>query len=213
MTPVDFNQTEMDDPMEFNGGAALRALRAGSESACERFVRQYSPRMLAVARRFLRCEQDALDAVQDAFLSAFRSLQGFAGESQIGTWLHRIVVNACLMKLRTAKARPTTSIDRLLPAFDETGHHARAVSGWEQTPPEKLQSEELRGRVRECIDRLPEGYREVLLLRDIEEFDTEETARKLGISPAAAKVRLHRARQALRTLLDPIVRGEIDPQE
>lgn len=183
--------------------ALLTLVRRGDQAGCEEFVRRYGGAMLAVARRFLRCEQDAADAVQDAFLSAFRSIQAFAGNSRIGTWLHRIVVNACLMKLRSAKSRTTTSIESLLPTFDETGHHARRVSSWGAPPPERLHAAELRARVRECIEDLPEPYRVVLLLRDIEELDTQETAERLAISPAAVKVRLHRARQALRTLLEP----------
>jgi RNA polymerase sigma-70 factor (ECF subfamily) len=184
--------------------ALLTRVRRRDEAACEQFVRRYGGQMLAVARRFLRCEQDASDAVQEAFLSAFRSIQEFGGNSRISTWLHRIVVNACLMKLRSAKSRPTTSIENLLPTFDETGHHARRVSAWDAPPPERMHAAELRARVRASIEDLPEPYRVVLLLRDIEELDTQETAERLAISPAAVKVRLHRARQALRTLLEPL---------
>lgn len=193
-----------------NEAALLRALRTGEEPAFERLVRQYGGQMLAVARRFLRCEQDAADAVQEAFVSAFRSIQGFAGNSKIGTWLHRIVVNACLMKLRSDKSRPTASIESLLPTFDETGHHSQRVAAW-HAPSDRLESAELRLMVRRCIDDLPEPYRVVLLLRDIEELNTQETAERLGISEAAVKVRLHRARQALRTLLNPILSAERDP--
>ncbi|MCK6456410.1 MAG: sigma-70 family RNA polymerase sigma factor [Phycisphaerae bacterium] len=182
----------------------LTLVRCGDESACEEFVRRFGGQMLAVARRFLRCEHDAADAVQEAFLSAFRSIHEFAGGSKVSTWLHRIVVNVCLMKLRSAKSSPTTSIESLLPIFDATGHHARRVSAWEVPPPERMHTTEMRLRVRECIAELPEQYRVILLLRDIEELDTQETAERLGISQAAVKVRLHRARQALRTLLEPL---------
>lgn len=192
--------------LDFNEHALLRALRAGEEPGFERLVRQYGGQMLAVARRFLRCEQDVADAVQEAFVSAFRSVEGFAGNSKIGTWLHRIVVNACLMKLRSDKSRPTTSIESLLPTFDETGHHSQRLAAW-RLPSEPLELSELRTMVRRCIADLPEPYRIVLLLRDIEELNTEETAKRLDISEAAVKVRLHRARQALRTLLDPILRA------
>jgi RNA polymerase sigma-70 factor (ECF subfamily) len=185
----------------------LARVRRGDEPACEEFVRRFGGALFAVAGRLLRSEQDAADAVQEAFLAAFRSIHEFAGGSKISTWLHRIVVNACLMKLRSAKSRPTTSIEGLLPTFDETGHHARRIVAWEASPLERMHTEELRARVRECIDGLPEPYRVVLMLRDIEELDTSETAERLGISPAAVKVRLHRARQALRTLLDPIMQS------
>ncbi len=160
--------------------------------------------MLAVARRFFRGEQDAADAVQDAFLSAFKAITTFNGDSQLGTWLHRIVVNACLMRRRSLDRHPTVAIDSLLPEFDATGHHRESVKSFRGSPNDVLATEELRQQVRDCIDRLPAHYREVLILRDIEELDTDATAAALRVSPGVVKTRLHRARQALRTLLEPI---------
>ncbi len=183
----------------------LARIRAGDEEASAALVRKYVGRMLAVARRFLRSEEDSADAVQDAFLAAFHGLDRFAGHSTLGTWLHRILVNACLMKLRARSRCQQVSIEELLPAFDETGHHTRAVRSWKDQALARLTREELRNQVRACIDRLPDSYRTVLLLRDIEEWDTEQTARHLGIDPGAVKTRLHRARLALRTLVEPLV--------
>jgi RNA polymerase sigma-70 factor (ECF subfamily) len=180
-------------------------VRAGEAAACEELVRRYGGRMLAVARRLLRSAEDSADAVQDAFLAGFRSLDQFEGKSSLGTWLHRIVVNTCLMKLRSRSRRRDVPIDALLPAFDETGHHARPVQPWQEQGLSRLARDETRAQVRACIDRLPEPYRTVLLLRDIEELDTEQTAQQLGVSHGAVKTRLHRARQALRTLLEPLV--------
>lgn len=185
----------------------VAALARGNGAAYEQLVRQHGGRMLAVARRMLSSEADADDAVQEAFLAAFRAIGSFQGQSQLGTWLHRIVVNACLMRLRSRAARPSVSIESLLPTFDETGHHTRTPVAWSTTPDELASRAELRAQVRSCIDRLPEGYREVLVLRDLEELDTEETARALGIHPGAVKTRLHRARQALRTLLEANLRA------
>ena len=185
----------------------LAYARSGDQEASAALVRKYGGRMLAVARRFLRCEEDSADAVQDAFLCAFRSLVHFEGNSSLGTWLHRIVVNSCLMKLRAQSRSRQIPIDDLLPTFDETGHHTQPVRRWEDQALLRLSREETRVQVRACIDRLPEAYRTVLLLRDIEELDTEETAKQLGITPGAVKTRLHRARQALRTLLEPVVLG------
>jgi RNA polymerase sigma-70 factor (ECF subfamily) len=188
--------------------ALLALVRAGDERACEALVRRHGGRMLAVARRFLRTEEDSADAVQDAFLSAFRSLDGFEGDSALGTWLHRIVVNVCLMRLRARSRSREVRIDDLLPTFDESGHHSHRVRAWEDQALAQLTRAESRAHVRACIDRLPDGYREVLLLRDIEELDTEQTAQQLRLNPGAVKTRLHRARQALRTLLEPVVLGE-----
>jgi RNA polymerase sigma-70 factor, ECF subfamily len=183
----------------------LARIRDGDETACESLVRKHAGRMLAVARRFLRTEEDSEDAVQDAFFSAFRSLDGFEGNSALGTWLHRIVVNVCLMKLRTQARSREVRIEDLLPTFDETGHHSRPVWPWGDQAVAQLTQAETRAHVRTCIDQLPYPYRQVLLLRDIEELDTEQTAQHLGINPGAVKTRLRRARQALRTLLEPVV--------
>ena len=186
----------------------LAHLRSGDEEAGAALVRKYGGRMLAVARRFLRCEEDSADAVQDAFLAAFRSLDKFEGNSSLGTWLHRIVVNACLTKLRAQSRSRAVPIDDLLPTFDETGHHTRPVRSWRGQALSQLALAEMQIQVRACIDRVPEPYRTVLLLRDIEELDTEQTAERLGITAGAVKTRLHRARQALRTLLEPLFCAE-----
>jgi RNA polymerase sigma-70 factor (ECF subfamily) len=186
----------------------LARVRVGDERACEALVRRHSGRMLAVARRFLRSEEDSADAVQDAFLSAFRSLDSFEGSSALGTWLHRIVVNASLTRLRARSRSREVRIDDLLPTFDESGHHRLPVRPREDQGLVRLTRAETHAHVRACIDRLPEPYREILVLRDIEELDTDQTAQQLGINPGAVKTRLHRARQALRTLLEPVVLGE-----
>jgi RNA polymerase sigma-70 factor (ECF subfamily) len=159
--------------------------------------------MLVVARRYLRSEDDARDAVQEAFVSAFRAIDRFEGGSLLSTWLHRIVVNAALMKLRTRKRKPEESIDDLLPGFLENGHLADPTPGWRAPADELLEGDENRRIVREAIEGLPEGHRTVLLLRDIEGFDTEQAAEKLGITTGAVKTRLHRARLALRGQLEP----------
>ena len=181
----------------------LPRLRAGDSEAFEALVRSQAPRLLAVSRRLLRNDEDAKDAVQNAFISAFRSLDSFTGASRLSTWLHRIVVNAALMQLRTGRRRPEESIEPLLPAFLEDGHHATTPLPWRESADGALQRREDREFVRACVDKLPESYRSVLILRDIEEVDGQETARLLGLTASAVKVRLHRARQALRTLLEP----------
>ncbi len=175
--------------------------------AFEDVVRRYGGRMLQTARRLLANEEDARDAVQDAFLSAFRSLDQFQGNARLSTWLHRIAVNAALMKLRTRRRHAEQSIESLLPTFLEDGHHAIPPAPWPETVDEAASRSEMRTLVRDSIDRLPDAYRTVLLLRDIEELDTQETADLLEITANAVKVRLHRARIALRELLDRGLRG------
>jgi RNA polymerase sigma-70 factor, ECF subfamily len=191
----------------------LARLRRGEDDAFEQLVRQYSGRLLAVARRLLGNEHDAQDALQEAFLSAFKALAQFTGTAKLSTWLHRIVVNAALMKLRSRRRKPEEPINDLLPHFDVQGEWASRVTSWDAPSDVLLQRQETRALVRRCVDCLPETYRTVLLLRDIEELDTEETADLLGITPNAVKIRLHRARQVLRTLLEQELVGKACLQE
>lgn len=185
----------------------LAGMRAGDNRAYETLVRNYSGRLFAVARRLLSCDEDAADAVQETFISAFRAIDGFHGQSALGTWLHRIAVNACLRKLSSRARHGTVSLEQHLPTFDETGRHVRPVVSWTEDAFAGLRRSEMRDRVRACIDQLPEDYRTILILRDIEELDTDETSELLGISLSAVKARLHRARQALRMLLESLAAG------
>jgi RNA polymerase sigma-70 factor, ECF subfamily len=182
-------------------GALLARLRGGDEQAFEVLVRTYGGRLLAVARRLLRNEEDAQDSVQSAYLSAFRALDQFEGACQLSTWLHRIVVNAALMKLRSRRRKPEESIEVLLPSFQDDGHHVEQFSDWTTPSDQLLQRAQTRATVRACIEQLPDQYRTVLVLRDIEEHSTQEVADILATTQSAVKVRLHRARQALSTLL------------
>lgn len=188
---------------EVDESALLPRLRSGEETAYEELIRSHGGRMLAVARRFLPVEEDARDAVQEAFISAFRSLDRFEGNARLSTWLHRIVVNAALMKLRTRRRKPEHPIEDLLPGFKEDGHMERPASPWRSHGLDSAERAELRELMDAKIQELPEGYRNVLVLRDIEGLDTQETARLMEISEGAVKTRLHRARQALRGLLEP----------
>ena len=128
-------------------------------------------------------------------------MQRFEGTCQLSTWLHRIVVNMALMRLRTRRRKPEEQMEALLPSFQEDGHHVEQFSEWAMPADRLLEREDVRATVRSCIAQLPENYRQVLLLRDIEELPTDQVARMLGATPTAIKVRLHRARQALSTLL------------
>src|SRR5262249_17593254 len=124
----------------------LERLRSGDELAYEELVRTQTGRLLATARHFLPRSEDAQDAVQEAFVSAFRSVGSFRGGSSLATWLHRIVVNACLMKIRGASRRPEAPIEDYLPRFDETGHHAATIEDWAICPEKALLSRETRER-------------------------------------------------------------------
>lgn len=191
----------MDAAPETDERALVEALKAGDDAAFEQVVRELGGRMLAVARRILRDETEAEEAVQEAFIALHRKASEFREESKLSTWLHRVVVNAALMRIRKRKARPEESLDEQLPQFADDGHHAAPVAPW--TPAdEALEQQETRDFVRATIDGLPETHRTVLMLRDIEELSTRETAELLELSENAVKVRLHRARLALREQID-----------
>jgi RNA polymerase sigma-70 factor, ECF subfamily len=189
-----------------NEADLIRRLKARDAAAFEHVVRSYTPRLAAVARRLLGANpQEIDDAVQDAFLSAYKALDRFEGNALLSTWLHRITVNAALMRLRSRNRRRETGIEdieALMPRWNDDGHRRNPRVAWE-TPAEALaEREEVRQLVRNRIDRLPDDYRTVILLRDIEELDTDTTAEMLGITPGAVKTRLHRARMALREMLE-----------
>jgi RNA polymerase sigma-70 factor (ECF subfamily) len=196
-----------DRPAAYDDAALVDGLRAGDPATFETLMRQHGPRLLSTTRRILGNDDDAREAVQDAFISAFRARQQFGAASRISTWLHRIAVNAALNKLRTRKRRPEDSLDELLPRFLPNGHHAERLTAWTEPADVTVSRKETATTVRQAIDSLPESFRTVLMLRDIEGLSTDDVAKMLEISPNAVKLRLHRARMALRTLLAPHFQG------
>lgn len=183
--------------------ALLTALRAKDARAYGDLIRTHGPRVRATALRLLRNDADANDVVQETFLAAFRSVDRFEGKAQIGTWLHRIAVNAALMRIRSRERHPEANIHDLLPKFTDGGQHEVHQHPFTELPDQVALREEACALVRECIDELPDNYRNALLLKDIEELDYPEVARALGLTLNATRIRIHRARQALRCLLAP----------
>ncbi|MEP1765984.1 MAG: sigma-70 family RNA polymerase sigma factor [Sulfitobacter sp.] len=173
----------------------------------EEFVRGNIGWMLGLAGRILDDPDLARDAVQLAFSKIHLKLDQFEGRSQLKTWMHRIVVNEALMILRKKKQANEQSIDHLLPSFDKDGHRITASSAAEGTSETILYSKQTTRIVRQTITELPDSYRVVLQLRDLEEMTTAEVSEFLKISETNVKVRLHRARAALKKLLEPIFDG------
>jgi RNA polymerase sigma-70 factor (ECF subfamily) len=211
------NGAELDTESGAADERELAALQAGDDRAFERLVRAHVGRLQAVALRLLQNPADADEVVQEGFLSAYRSLPSFRGEARLETWLHRIVVNAALQRLRRRKHRIESTdsshlaedgvegdvdVDELLPRFSENGYPEHLHRPWVQTTEELATRAETREQVRRMIDKLPDNYRTVLILRDIEELDTSAVSELLELTPGTVKVRLHRARQALRNLLE-----------
>jgi RNA polymerase sigma-70 factor (ECF subfamily) len=177
-------------------------LRGGDTSALEGLMEQFAPRVYRLAYGITRNEADAEEVVQDVFLNLFRKIDGFEGRAALGTWIYRITVNAALIKRRGKRVEMEVFLEDHLPTFREDGHRegdrAMLLADWSETPEEELLSSETRRAVRRMIASLPDRYRVVLLLRDLEGLSSEETAEVLGDSVASVKSRLHRARMALR---------------
>lgn len=177
---------------------------AGEPHLFHDLIRPYERRVYAMALSFLHNEADAEDAAQDAFLKAFRNLAGFRGESQFGTWLISITLNEARSRLRRTKAAPMTSLD-LDP--DEPGAVSPAMlRDWREIPSQALERQEVRVLLQDAIAALPENYRTVFLLRDVDELSTNEAAAVLNITVASLKVRLHRARMMLQKSLAPTLK-------
>jgi len=180
----------------------LGRLRRGDADAFNAIVREYTGRLAATARRFLRCEHDRADVVQEAFIAAYHSVKSFNGTSSVGTWLHRILVNCCLMRLRAQRRRPTITMGESLLRFDSDERRAADDRSAPRARTDETEPSDLSTRTRDCVHALPEPYYAILVLREVEGLDTRKTGEILGISATNVKTRLHRARQALRTLIE-----------
>lgn len=180
----------------------IERLRGGDATALEGLMEQLAPRVYRLAIGITRSAADAEEVVQDVFLSLFRKIGMFEGRAALSTWIYRIAVNAALIKKRGKRAALEVLIEDCLPTYREDGHRegdgAWLQADWSDNPEAQLLSRETRDAVREMIERLPDSYRVVLLLRDVEELSNEETAQVLGESVGSVKSRLHRARMALR---------------
>ena len=184
----------------------LECLRAGEERCFETLVRQLGPLVLATAKRYLRSEAETADCFQDTFLAVFQGINKFEHRSSLRTWVRGITVNQCLMRIRKQRRRQEESIEHLLPVFDEKGNRIE-MPGVIQSSGigESIDRTRVKSIVREKINELPDDYRLVLLLRDIDGYTTKETAAILRIRINAVKTRLHRARSALKSLLTPVL--------
>lgn len=180
---------------------------AGTEP--ETLVRTHIGWMLSLAERLMRDRGLAEDVVQEAFVRAFRGLAGFEGRSSLKAWLHRITVNTALSKLRQLKRLAEQPIDEHLPEFDRLDCRIEAPWSHLASVEDIMENNDRVARVHKAMGELPAAYRIVLQLRDIEGYDTAEVASMLEITTSNVKVRLHRARSALKKRLEPLLRGEV----
>lgn len=178
----------------------VSALKANEPGAFDRLVAVYHERLCAIARTYVRDESDVSDVVQEAYLQAFKHIHRFEEQSQLGTWLHRITVNAALMLLRSRRRR------RELPMIEDAavgGHIERGMAAGRTTERSLEDAEEQEILHRQTLDDirdLPAAYRRIVHLRDVEELSNGDAAAKLGITRAAAKSKLLRAHRRLRAL-------------
>jgi RNA polymerase sigma-70 factor, ECF subfamily len=177
----------------------VAAAKKGDAAAFEELVNRYEGKIFRLTKNITGNREDAEDAMQDAFLKAYSHLHDFHGESRFYTWLVRIAANESLMRLR--KRRPNQfSLDE--PLEGDTDLMPRELEDWGPTPEQGYAQVELQGILAEVIEQLDPEFRIVLVLRDLEEFSTQETAEALGISVPAVKSRLLRARLKLREKLN-----------
>ncbi len=171
----------------------------GDDVAFPELVKRYSRRIFRVARNITNHDEDSEDVLQETFMKAYKHLATFQGNSKFYTWLVRIAMNEALMKLRKRRTGKLVSLDEELSTGEDTV--IREIAVWDGNPEDTYSQEELRELLDKTISSLPEGFRTVFVLRDVEELSTEETAETLGLSIPAVKSRLLRARLQLREKL------------
>ena len=193
----------MDSPInDQKGDLDLDALLSGDKTAFEYIVHSESPRLFRMIMRIVHDEDEAQSVMQETFLQAYKRLNTFRRESKFSTWLYAIGLNlarAAVRKLKRYDALDEDAIDRMQPSF-ANGMYTEMYEAW--NPQKVVEFQERKDLLHKAIDQLPSDYRDVVSLRDIEELSTSEVAELLEISEGAVRVRLHRARQALRKLLE-----------
>jgi RNA polymerase sigma-70 factor (ECF subfamily) len=190
---------------EWSDEALVERAQAGDLNAFETLVSRYERRIWALAKQMLQHDQDAEDVVQDTFLTALEHLHALRHGERFGAWLKQIATRLAYRVLAKRKRMPTESLDALLsedPDEEETMlPRPQLVADWRDSPEALLQRKETMRLIEEALQQLPEKYRVVFWLRDVEQLSTRETAEALGISEANVKVRLLRARLMLREYL------------
>ena len=188
--------------MDRNEAELIRRVLDGEKEAFYELVRPYERAVYTAAMSILNNQADAEEVAQEAVLKAFSNLSRFRGEAKFSTWLVQITINEARLKLRKGRRHLYESVDE--PKSDEEGDYfPKDYADWREIPSEALQRKELRDALKRAMAALPQKYREVLVLRDIQHLSIEETSQVLGISPGNVKTRLLRARLQMRDALAP----------
>ena len=177
----------------------VNQFKAGDALAFEEIISRYESKVMSLALRFTRNQEDAEEVMQDVFTTVFRKIDGFRGQSAFSSWLYRIVVNAAFMKLRKRKQNQTVPMDDLSPAIKQFCVDRDALSGaYSQNI---AVSHEMQAVIQQAVNRLPDQYKAVFVLRDVDGLSNQETGEILNLSIPAVKSRLHRSRIMLRKKL------------
>lgn len=185
-----------------DGDALLQRAQEGDTAAFESLVEREQDKVYGLALRMTRSEADAAEIAQDTFFSAYQHLKDFRGQAAFGSWVHRIAANNALMRLRHRRVVERSEESLSEPGFTRMGILRRPPQQWERPADEQALDAELGKAIERATDHLPEGYREVFLLKDVEGLSYEQIAEITGDSVAAIKSRLHRARLSLREAID-----------
>lgn len=183
----------------------IQCTRDGDHEAFYELIRPYERRVYAAAFAILRNEADADDCAQEAVLKAFKHIRQFRAEAKFSTWLIQIAVNEARMRRRKERAEILEPIEK--ESNEGDNYTPRDFADWREIPSEVLERKEIREKLAEALGSLGQIYREVFVLRDMEQLSIDETAKALGISTASVKTRLLRARLMLRDLLAPGLGG------
>jgi RNA polymerase sigma-70 factor, ECF subfamily len=182
----------------------IAGILAGDTQLYHDLIRPYERTVFMTALSVLKNEADAEEVTQEAFLKAFRSISTFRAESKFGTWLISIVLNEARARLRRQAIVPMQSIDDT--SGEGTGISPALLRDWREIPQEAVELKQIREMLQEAVFNLPDIYRQVFLLRDVEELSVAETSVALEISISSVKVRLHRARLLLQKQLTPLLK-------
>jgi RNA polymerase sigma-70 factor (ECF subfamily) len=191
--------------METNESGLIARILAGDKELFHELIRPYERMVYLTLFAIVKNETEAEDAAQETVISAYRHLASFRGEAKFSTWLTTIAINEGRKRLRKTKGKAEDSIEEQ--TEEQEGDYTPApLTDWREIPLEAMERKELREALRSAVAELPDIYRQVFTLRDLEELNIEETAQALGINPGAVKVRLHRARMMLQRRLVPFLK-------
>jgi RNA polymerase sigma-70 factor (ECF subfamily) len=195
---------------ERNEAELIARILSGEKELFHDLIRPYERMLYLTAFSIVKNETDAEECAQDAVVNAYRNLAKFRGDAKFSTWLVTIAVNEARQKLRKAKRAKEQSLDE--PIDSEEGEYTPApLTDWREIPSETLERKELREMLKKAVTELPDIYRQVFTLRDLQEMNVAETAAALGVNENIVKVRLHRARMMLQKSLAPYLKTTTAP--